>query len=294
MNPNMPQEVVQEKPARVIPIKIGDVLCYPKFKCIHLTNPGQEQLKKDLHRYRFKELLIQLFENAQDYGASDEWLHFKLFAEKSDSLRLIWEYTNMMIFDCGGDNYLNQMPSDSEIFKRLSDFYKANSTLPLSEEKNIIGLFRKMMQMDNYFEELARTKQQIANIEKGIEVMEERKEDMEVEGLEDLPKLFISPIEKLMDEFKGSVKEFRGLFKIPRENIALVSLNTLHQQICLTARDCFESTQGECNLFGLEFTKDEQISNWLSRVDNYKQIQLPSTAEGFMNVLTISKEHSIS
>ena len=112
---------------------------------------------------------------------------------------------------------------------------------------------------------------------------------MEVEGLEDLPKLFISPIEKLMDEFKGSVKEFRGLFKISRENIALVSLNTLHQQICLTARDCFESTQGECNLFGLEFTKDEQISNWLSRVDNYKQIQLPSTAEGFMNVNNIQR-----
>ena len=176
MNPNMPQEVRQEKPARVIPIKIGDVLCYPKFKCIHITNPGQEQLKKDLHHYRFKEMLIQLFENAQDYGASDEWLHFKLFAEKSDSLRLIWEYTNMMIFDCrGGANYLNQMPSDSEIFKRLSDFYKANSTLPLSEEKNIIRLFRKMMQMDNYFEELTRTKIQISNIEKGIEAIEEER-----------------------------------------------------------------------------------------------------------------------
>ena len=125
-------------------------------------------MKKDLHRYRFKELLIQLFENAQDYGASDEWLQFKLFAENSDSLRLIWEYTNMVIFDCGGDNYLNQMPTDSEIFKRLSDFYKANSTLPLSEEKNIIGLFRKMVQTDNYFEELAGTKQQMSNIENGI------------------------------------------------------------------------------------------------------------------------------
>ena len=74
---------VQEKLARVIPIKIGDVLCYPKFKCIHLTNPGREQFKKDLHRYRFKEVLVQLFEHAQDYGASDEWLHFKLFAEQN-------------------------------------------------------------------------------------------------------------------------------------------------------------------------------------------------------------------
>ena len=46
----------------------------PKFKCIHLTNPGQEQLKKDLYRYRFKEVLIQLFENALDYSASDDYL----------------------------------------------------------------------------------------------------------------------------------------------------------------------------------------------------------------------------
>ena len=51
---------------------------------------------------------------------------------------------------------------------------------------------------------------------------------MEVEGFEDLPMVFISPIEKLMDEFKGSVKDFRGLFKIPKENTLLISENTLH------------------------------------------------------------------
>ena len=62
--------------------------------------------------------------------------------------------------------------------------------------------------MDNYFEELARTKQKMSSIEKGINLMEERKEEMEIDDFEDLPKLFISPIEKLMDEFKGSVKEF--------------------------------------------------------------------------------------
>ena len=49
---------------------------------------------------------------------------------------------------------------------------------------------------------------------------------MEIEGFEDLPKLFISPIEKLMDEFKGSVKEFRGLFKVPRENIFGIAKHT--------------------------------------------------------------------
>ena len=74
MNPLMPQENLQAKLARLIPVKIGDVLCHPKFKCIQLTNPGQEQLKKDLHRYRCKEELIQLFENTLDYSASDEYL----------------------------------------------------------------------------------------------------------------------------------------------------------------------------------------------------------------------------
>ena len=88
-----------------------------------------------------------------------------------------------------------------------------------------------------------------------------------------------------MDEFKGSVKDFRGLFKIPKENTALVPVNTLHQQICLTAKDQFEATKGECCLYGLDFTRDEQISNWMTRAQgNYRSIQLPNTVEGFMNV----------
>ena len=64
-----------------------------------------------------------------------------------------------------------------------------------------------MIQMDNYFEEITRTKDQLAGIEKALD-HGERKEDMEIEGFEDLPKLFISPIEQLMDEFKGLLQEF--------------------------------------------------------------------------------------
>ena len=96
-------------------------------------------------------MLIQLFENALDYNASDEYLYFKLFSEKAESLHLVWECTNMMIFDCGGDDYLKQMPTDNEIFKNLSEFYKVDGTFPLTEAKNIIGLFRKVVQMDNFF-----------------------------------------------------------------------------------------------------------------------------------------------
>ena len=76
-----------------------------------------------------------------------------------------------------------------------------------------------------------------------------------------------------MDELKGSVKDFRGLFKTPKENTSLVSANTLHQQICLTAKDQFEATKGECCSHGLDF-----ISNWITRAQgNYRSIQLPNT-----------------
>ena len=34
---------------------------------------------------------------------------------------------------------------------------------------------------------------------------EKKNEEMEIEGFEDLPKLFISPIEKFMDEFTGNL-----------------------------------------------------------------------------------------
>ena len=98
---------------------------------------------------------------------------------------------------------------------------------------------------------------------------------MEIEGIEDLPVLFISAVENLMDEFEGLVKDFRGLFKIPslRENKKLVSAKTLHQQICVTAKDQFEATKCECNLYGLDCTKEEQISNRITRAQgNYRSI----------------------
>ena len=78
-----------------------------------------------------------------------EWLNSKLFAEKAEGITLIWEYTNMMIIHSRGDSYLENYPSDNEAFKMLSEFYRVDGTLPLSEEKIIIGLFRKMILMDS-------------------------------------------------------------------------------------------------------------------------------------------------
>ena len=82
---------------RVVPVKIGGTLCYPVFLCLHAKNPGHEQLKRDLQRYRStKQVLRQLFVEGQNYAASDDWLHSKLFAEKPDGLCMMREYSNMM------------------------------------------------------------------------------------------------------------------------------------------------------------------------------------------------------
>ena len=90
---------------------------------------------------------------------------------------------------------MENFPVDNEAFKMLSEFYRINGTLLLSEEKIIIGLFRKMILMDSYVEELTKTKAQQAKLEQ-IEKKQDGdvQEVMEVEGFEDLPVVFISQI----------------------------------------------------------------------------------------------------
>ena len=58
-----------------------------------------------------------------------------------------------------------------------------------------------------------------------IPAQEKKNETMDVVDTEDLPRLFISPAEKFMDEFNGSRKDLRGLFKIPTENKFEVNLH---------------------------------------------------------------------
>ena len=53
--------------------------------------------------------------------------------------------------------------------------------------------------------------------------------------------IFISPTEKFTDEFTDSVKELKGLFKVPKSNTPAESL---HQQICNTAKRQFDKTNG--------------------------------------------------
>ena len=93
---------------------------------------------------------------------------------------------------------------------------------------------------------------------------------MDIEGGDNLPKLFISPIEKIMDEFNSSVKELRGLFKIPKTNI---QTGSLHQQICNTTKRQFE-----------------EILNWIHRTNGkYRKLQFPKTIEGMTSVNMMKK-----
>jgi len=69
---NTSVETEGRKLSRVIPITIGDQLCYPKFKCIHLEFPGEEQLQKDI--------LIHLLDCANNFDASDEELYSEFSA----------------------------------------------------------------------------------------------------------------------------------------------------------------------------------------------------------------------
>ena len=118
-------------------------------------------------------------------------------------------------------------------------------------------------------------------------MLEEKSNEMEIEGFENLPKLFISQTEKMMDEYTGSVKELRGLFKIPKTNNPT---GNLHQQICNTAKKQFDETNGDCSLYGLDFNADEQISNWIHRANGkYRKLQFPKTIEGMMNINRMKK-----
>ena len=115
-----------------------------------------------------------------------------------------------------------------------------------------------------------------------IQAQEKRGDAMEVGDIEDLPKLFISPAEKFMDEFKSNSKDLKGLFKIPVENKFEINL---HQQVCNTSKNQYDNSNGECFLHGLVFTEDEQIGNWVSRTNGrYKLKPMPKTVEGMMDI----------
>ena len=269
-----------KKFSRVVPITIGDQLCYPKFKCIHLDYPGEEQLKKNLARYRQKDILIHLLGCANNFDASDEELHSEFFGVNQDGIRIVWEYINMMFMQLGGQEFLVRYPKDNTIFQELTNFYEQNGSLPILAEKNIISLFRKCLIYDYAIEEIPLV--QSSRPTTRAVTQDRRTENMETEDCEFLENLYISPAEKFMMEFDGSSKDLRGLFRTPKEFLAFGSL---HQQICNTSKNQFDLEPRDIALFGLQFTEDEQIGNWISRTNGrYKAKDIPKTSHGMMDI----------
>ena len=85
-----------------------------------------------------------------------------------------------------------------------------------------------------------------------------------------------------MNDFNRNAKDLKGLFKIPTETKFEANL---YQRICNTAKNQFDSTNGECYLHGLVFTEAEQIGNWISRTNGrYKTKPMPKTCEGMMDL----------
>ena len=125
-------EIEGMKLSRVVPVTIGDQLCYPKYNCIHLNYPGEEQLKKNLARYKQKDILIHLFQCANNFDASNEELHSEFFGAKQNVIRIVWEYINMMLMQLGGQEFLVRYPKDNATFQELTNFYEKNGSLPIS------------------------------------------------------------------------------------------------------------------------------------------------------------------
>ena len=116
----------------------------------------------------------------------------------------------------------------------------------------------------------------------------EQKDNMEITTNLVLRDLYVDPVERFMDDFVGTAKDLRGLFKI--HTPTTVDSN-LQQIICSTAKEWFEKSEGRLNLFGLNFTNDEQISFWVNRTEEtYKRLFMPLHVEEFMQLNDSKKQ----
>ena len=53
----------------------------------------------------------------------------------------------------------------------------------------------------------------------------------------------------------------------------------------IIAKETFKKTEGRLNLVGLNFTNDEQISNWVNRTEEIcRKVKFPISLEGCMQI----------
>ena len=155
----------------------------------------------------------------------------------------------------------------------LNGFHEKYNTLPIQEEKAIISLFRTAMNNDSYVDEFVALQEQNATAVQPVirnETITEEK-DMEVTTEMELRNLYVDPVEKFMDEFAGSATELRGLFRV---HTSTAVDSNLQQIICSTAKEWFEKTGGQLNLFGLEFSQDEQINDTKKQFNFLKSLDI--------------------
>ena len=61
--------------------------------------------------------------------------------------------------------------------------------------------------------------------------------------------------------------------------------SNLQQIICSTANEWYEKSEGKLNLFGLNFTTDEQSSSWVNQTEQtYRKLGMPMTIKGFIQL----------
>ena len=192
----------------------------------------------------------------------------------------MWEYTNMI--------FLFITAEDSTRFSRergkiaeLNAFHEKFNTLPMSEEKTFVSLFRTAMICDTNVEEFLRLQEKLPN---QVIIQDKVSTDNAMEILEDinLRSLYIDQTEKFMDEYVGTALEMKGLFKTHDSNAAL---ENIQQMVCGTAKEWFEKHEDEISLFGLQFTKDEQLSFWHSRTEEtWRKKTMPLMIEGYIKL----------
>ena len=141
----------------------------------------------------------------KDYALSDEWLHSKLFAEKTEGLRLIWEYTNMMFLSLSFEESLNRFARERTKITELNAFHEKFNTLPMSKEKTLISLFRSAMGMDSFVEELLRIEEQAPQRNNATSRIPANNEDqMEIQEAKNLRELYIDAMDPFMEEYVGT------------------------------------------------------------------------------------------
>ena len=79
----------------------------------------------------------------------------------------------------------------------------------------------------------------------------------------------------------------RGLFKI---HTSTAVDSNFHQIICSMGKEWYGKSEGKLNLFGLNFTNDEQINLWVNRIEEtHRKLGMPMTV-GFIQLNDTKKQ----